>query len=270
MEQHRQRAGQVARDASRPRGRLRALLLGAALAAVLAGGTTERGALLVFRACGFLEFYAGVFALVGLSASVVAGLAASSRFTPVRLRVLAQSAHRAVSVMSVSFLAAHILLEVLGRRASPADTVVPLGLWEGHAPWLGLGAIASDTMIFIFVTGVARGRFAGGVRPWAWRVLHVAAYLCWPIAILHGLNAGRTPKDWVTLSYAVCLGTVAVMALARLVFASRRRGAVRRPGSREAGRTARHVPDAEARGVPDERFWAELKQEAGLWTGRNG
>ncbi|GHE37969.1 hypothetical protein GCM10017673_45550 [Streptosporangium violaceochromogenes] len=267
MDQHRRLTGQVAREVPRPRRGLRALTLGAALAAVLAGGTTEQGARAVFHTRAFLEFYVGVFALVGLSASVVAGLTASSRFTPVRLRVLAQSAHRAVSVMTVSFLGAHILLEVLGRRASIADAVVPLGVWEGHAPWLGLGAIASDTMIFIFVTGVARGRFAGGVRPWAWRVLHAAAYLCWPIAILHGLNAGRTARDWVTLSYAACLGVVAVMALTRLVFASRRRRAVRRPGGREAGRTARRMPDAETQGVPDERFWAELKREAGLWTG---
>lgn len=267
MEQHRQLARQVAHGTPRRWRVLRAVLLCAALVAVLADGTTAGGASTVIRLRAFLEFYAGVFTLVCLSAAVVAGLAASGRFTPVRLRILAQSAHRAAAVMSLSFLSVHALLKVLERHASVLDVAIPFGGRQEHALWLGLGTIASDLMIFAFAAGVARGRFIGGARPWTWRVLHITAYLGWPVAILHGLNAGRAPKDWVTLSYVICLGLVVVMALVRLVFSARRRRVVRRPGGRGTGRVTRHVPNAGPHAIPDEQFWAELKQEARLWTG---
>jgi hypothetical protein len=264
MEQHLQLARQVSRKAPRRWKVLRAVLLCAVLAAVLAGG--ERGASIVIRVRAFLEFYSGVFTLVGLSAVVVAGLAASGRFTPVRLRVLAQAAHRATAVMSMSFLSVHVLLKVLEQHASILDAVVPFTGGQERALWIGLGTIASDGMIFIFATGVARGRFIGRGRPWTWRVLHITAYLCWPVAIVHGLVAGRTPKDWVTLSYVTCLGLVVVMGLIRFVSWWRQPRAVRRLGGRATGRTTHHVPDTPTHGIPDEEFWAEFKREAQLWT----
>lgn len=265
--EHRQLSRQVARARPRRWKILRAVLLCALLAAVLAGGATERGADVVIHVRDFLEFYSGVFTLVGLSAVVVAGLAASSRFTPVRLRVLAQSGHRAAAVMSVSFLVVHVLLKVLEQHVSVIDAAVPFIGHQERARWIGLGTIAADLMIFAFASGVARGRFIGRGRPWTWRVLHISAYLCWPVAIMHGLNAGRSPKDWVTLSYVACLALVAVMALVRFLMWLRGRGTVRRQAGRVTAHTTRRVPDPGAHGVPDEEFWAELKHEAQLWTG---
>ncbi|GAA4559155.1 hypothetical protein GCM10023193_15750 [Planotetraspora kaengkrachanensis] len=248
---------------------MRAFLLCAALAGIVAAGFTEQGAGVVVRIRAFLEFYSGVFALVALSAAVVVGLAASERFMPIRLRILAQSAHRATAVMSMSFLVAHVLLKILQGHASMLDVVVPFDGGQERAVWIGLGTIASDMMIIIFATGVARGRFIGQGRPWTWRVLHIAAYLCWPIAIVHGLNAGRAAKDWVTLSYTACFLLVAVMALARLASWARRRGTTRRREVRAPNRAARDSLVTEAQGVPDEQFWAELKAEAAQWTGSN-
>ncbi|GII28912.1 hypothetical protein [Planotetraspora mira] len=265
MAQHRELARQITR--TRRGGKtLRVLLLCAALGAVVAAGSTERGAAFVIRMRAFLEFYSGVFALVALSAAVVAGLAASERFVPIRLRVLAQAAHRATAVMSVSFLVAHVLLKILQGHASALDVAVPFGGGQARAVWIGLGTIASDMMIFVFATGVARGRFIGKGRPWTWRVIHITAYLCWPIAILHGLNAGRAAKDWVTLSYAACLGLVAVAALARFMsWAQRRRTTRRRPQA--PGRGGDRPAGTETQSIPDEQFWAELKAEAASWTG---
>src|ERR1700754_4831215 len=111
--EHRELSRQVARAAPRRRKVLRAVLLFVVLAAVLAGGATDQGAAVVLVVRDFLEFYSGVFTLVGLSAVMVAGLAASGRFTPVRLRALAQSGHRTLAVMSMSFLVVHVLLKVL-------------------------------------------------------------------------------------------------------------------------------------------------------------
>ncbi|GII58677.1 hypothetical protein Pth03_70660 [Planotetraspora thailandica] len=258
----------MARRASRRGTRiLRAFLLCAALAAVLAGGSTERGALAVDRLRAFLEFYSGVFALVGLSAAVVAGLAASERFLPIRLRILAQAAHRAAAAMSMSFLASHVLLKVLQGHASVLDVAVPFEGGQSRALWIGLGTIASDMMIIVFATGVARGRFIGKGRPWTWRVLHIAAYLCWPVAVAHGLNAGRAAKDWVTMSYVACLTLVAVLAVARFLSWAHMRATTGRRGTRTPSRTAPDPLIPETSGVPDEQFWAELKAEAASWTG---
>jgi ferredoxin len=69
----------------------------------------------------FMLFYAGVFALIALTASVAIGLAATDRaiMSPGG-RIAAQAAHRAASFAAVGFLAIHITVEVLaGRTAKP-------------------------------------------------------------------------------------------------------------------------------------------------------
>jgi len=164
----------------------------------------------------FLLFYAGVFALVALTASVGAGLAAADRvvMSPGG-RIAAQAAHRATSFAAVVFLAAHITVEVLAGRSRPAGAVVPF-LNPGRTFYLGLGTIASDLLVVIVATGLLRGRFAS-VRPaWLWRALHAVAYLCWPLAILHGLLAGRTAKPYVDWSYGACVAAVILALVFRL------------------------------------------------------
>jgi hypothetical protein len=93
----------------------------------------------------------------------------------------------------VGFLVIHIISEVIAGRAQAGDAVVP---FAGHPRtlYLGLGTLAADLFVLILVTGIMRGRFAAIRPPWAWRALHAAAYLAWPLAILHGLLDGRTPK----------------------------------------------------------------------------
>ncbi|WP_433175211.1 hypothetical protein [Actinoallomurus sp. CA-150999] len=266
MTQYRHIARALRREVPARRKVLRALFLCMLLAAVLTAGRTERGASVVLWLRAFLEFFSGVFSLVTLTAAIVAGLVASGRFVPIGLRILAQSAHRAAAVMAMSFLTAHVLLKVLERHASVLAVVVPFLGDHGRVLWIGLGTIASNMMIIIFATGVARGRFIGATRGWIWRALHVTAYLCWPIAIVHGLKAGRAAKDWVTLSYAICFALVVLVAFARLVSAVRQRRTARRQGGPGVSRPAEEPTDADMPDVPDERFWSELKAEAAQWT----
>jgi hypothetical protein len=98
-------------------------------------------------------------------------------------------------------------------------------------------------------TGVIRARFAGGERPWLWRVLHSVSYLCWPVALLHGLRAGRPPAVWVTASYLL-LGLGVVIALAVRLHSDRvRRKRLRHQGQRVPTRSvAVHNPSHRARG----------------------
>jgi hypothetical protein len=160
----------------------------------------------------FLLFYAGVFALVALTASVGAGLAAADRvIMSAGGRIAAQAAHRAASFAAVVFLGAHLVTEVLAGRSRPADAVVP-PFGQGRAFYMGLGTVAADLLVVIVVTGLLRGRFAGARRAWLWRVLHAVAYACWLLAIVHGLMAGRSAKPYVDWSYGGCVAVV-VLAL---------------------------------------------------------
>src|SRR6202042_1650660 len=84
----------------------------------------------------------------------------------------------------------------------------------------GLGTVAADLFVLIVVTGFLRGRFAGR-WPWAWRSIHAAAYAAWPLAVVHGLLAGRTAKPYVDWSYGACLALVGLALVIRLVAAMR-------------------------------------------------
>ncbi|MDL4816613.1 hypothetical protein [Actinomadura opuntiae] len=255
-----------------PAGRrtFRIALMAAGLAAAAMLGRTGRAAAPLTAAHAFLEFFSGVFTLVGLTGAVVFGLLAASRFTPIRLRVLAQSGHRAAATLSLSFLAVHIALKVLEKHASALDALLPAAGLHGRDLMVSLGPVAGDLMILAVLTGVARGRFIGAGRAWTWRLLHLTVYLCWPVALVHGLQAGRSAKSWVIYSYLLCAAAVVLLVLLRLAIASRHRRSrgprpVRPAAPRPPARRPAPAPAAEAR-VPDEQFWADLKDEARRWS----
>jgi hypothetical protein len=95
-------------------------------------------------------------------------------------------------------------------------------LAHGRTFYVGLGTIASDLVVILVVTGIARGRFASS-RPWTWRAIHATAYLCWLLSLLHGLLAGRTAKPYVDWSYGACVAAVGLALLVRLVASVRDR-----------------------------------------------
>ncbi|MGH3156544.1 MAG: hypothetical protein ACRDNF_08240 [Streptosporangiaceae bacterium] len=191
--------------------------------AVVGGPVKDRAILAALQR--FMLTYAGVFALVTLTAAVAAGLIATDRIimSPAG-RVVAQAVHRALSLVAVGFLATHVLLEVLAHRSRPVDAVAPF-LAHGRTFYVGLGTLASDLLLLIFATGIARRRFAARGAA-AWRAVHVTAYLAWPLAIAHGLLAGRQAKPYVDWSYGACLAAVALALLIRLVAATKSRAEV--------------------------------------------
>lgn len=211
---------------ARPR-RGRWILIAAALAAAC-GAAAARGTgtdrAVITAAQRFALFYSGVFALIALTAAVAAGLVAADRIvmTPAG-RVRSQAVHRTLSLAAVGFVATHVLMEVLAHRSRPVDAVAPF-LASGRTLYLGLGTLASGLVLVTIATGVARRRFAGW--PAAWRALHVTAYLAWPLAIVHGLLAGRHPKPYVDWSYGACLAAVVLALVIRLVATTRSRAEV--------------------------------------------
>jgi hypothetical protein len=210
------------------------LLPGLAVEVASAGGTGQftRAAAATAR---FLLFYSGVFALVALSAAVAAGLLATDRIvlTPDR-RILAQALHRTFSLIGVSALANHVMLEILASRAKIVDGFVPF-LASRNTFYMGLGTLSSDLFVLVIVTGVLRRRFTRGARRALWRGLHLTAYAAWPMAVLHGLLAGRSARPYVDWSYGACLTAVALALTVRYVMLHRGRNAA--PAG-EASRTA--------------------------------
>ena len=177
----------------------------------------------------FLLYYSGVFALVALTAAVGAGLLAADKIvlSPGR-RVTAQAVHRAISLVALAALATHIVFEITAHRARVTDALVPF-LAQRRAFYMGVGTIASDLVVLIIATGIVRRRFAGGRAPWAWRLLHVTAYLAWPFAILHGLLGGRHAQPYVHWSYGACLAAVGLALATRYVAKMRGRDTAGQP-----------------------------------------
>jgi hypothetical protein len=189
--------------------------------ALAAAGMTGPGHTIDMAVMHFLLFYAGVFALIGLTAAVAAGLLAADRIvmTPNR-RIIAQAVHRAVSFGAMGFLVIHIVTEIIAGRSHPADAVVPF-LGHRRMLYLGLGTLASDLFLLVLVTGIMRGRFATHRPTWMWRALHAMAYVAWVLGIVHGLLDGRTAKPYVDWSYGACVAAVAIALIVRLVVAAR-------------------------------------------------
>jgi len=196
-------------------------LLASTAGPLAASGTVTARAILASLQ-RFLLTYSGVFALVALTAAVAAGLAATDRLvmSPAG-RVTFQAVHRALSLAAVGFLASHVLLEILAHRSHIIDAVVPF-LAGGRTLYLGLGTLASDLVLLIALTGVARRKFAARWTA-TWRVVHVTAYLAWPMAILHGLLGGRTARPYVDWGYGACVAAVAIALVVRLVAPHRSR-----------------------------------------------
>ena len=76
----------------------------------------------------------------------------------------AQIAHRAVALTAVGFLLVHILLETVSARAALLAAVLPFTDARGRL-YLGLGTIASDLVIAVMATSLARMRYARSRSP---------------------------------------------------------------------------------------------------------
>jgi hypothetical protein len=173
---------------------------------------TSPGAQFAAGAQSFLLTYAGVVALVSFSITVMVGLTATDRSVlKIRYRVLAQAVHRTFSTTGMSFLVAHIAVKVLaGHLSTPAVEVFGVSSVD-------LGVLAFVLFTIVALSGIARFWFAAGTRPVLWRGLHALCYIAWPVSIVHGLTAGRTPATYVVVGYTLCLVFVGVMLLNRVV-----------------------------------------------------
>ena len=162
----------------------------------------------------------GLVTLLLLTGSVLLGLLTSGRFGGASWpRFLTVGLHRNLSLLVLAFLALHVGTTV-------ADTFVSIPLTAAFIPftssykmfWLGLGAVALDLLIALVATSLIRNRL--GLR--AWRRVHWAAYVCWPVALAHGLGIGTDRSTlWVFVLTLACAALVAGAATWRLVLGVR-------------------------------------------------
>ncbi len=157
----------------------------------------------------------GLTALVLLTVSVVLGILTSVRFArPAWPRFVTVGLHRNLSLLVITFTGLHVLTTVTDPYASigVVSTVIPFS--SSYRPiWLGLGAVAFDLLLAVLLTSLLRVRV--GHR--AWRVVHWAGYLCWPVALIHGLGTGTDGSArWVLAVTAACALAVAAAGTWRL------------------------------------------------------
>lgn len=186
----------------------------------------------------------GLIDLVLLTATMVMGLTQVVRYArPGWPRFVVAALHKNISLLAVVFLAIHVATAVL-------DTFAPISIASVFIPfvgkyrplWLGFGALSLDLLVALVVTSLLRERM--GQR--AWRVLHWAAYLCWPVAIVHGLGTGTDTKlGWVLAINAVCVAAGVSAIWWRL--AERWRTG---PGRTPAGATRRLLAGSTTLAVP--------------------
>jgi DMSO/TMAO reductase YedYZ heme-binding membrane subunit len=170
----------------------------------------------------FMLFYAGVFALIGLTASVGVGLVATDRIvmTPGH-RVMAQAVHRAVSFGALAFLVIHIVTEILAQRAHVIDAFIPF-LSPYRTFYIGLGTIASDLILLIVASSIWRKRFTAHGKAWRWRAIHYSSYVAFVFGVLHGLLGGREAKPYVDWSYGFAIALTALAVVVRFLAISLR------------------------------------------------
>ena len=157
----------------------------------------------------------GLIALVLLTVSVLLGILTSVRFArPAWPRFVTVGLHRNLSLLVLTFTGLHILTTVTDPYASigVVSAVLPFSS-PYRRIWLGLGAVAFDLLLAMLVTSLLRVRI--GLR--AWRVVHWAGYLCWPVALIHGLGTGTDgAARWVLAVTAACALAVAAAGAWRL------------------------------------------------------
>lgn len=158
---------------------------------------------------------AGAVSLILLSGVVVLGVLSSLRVQSAGWpRFLTTGLHRNLALMTLVFLALHIVTAVVDpfTHLGWLVAVVPFSSYY-RTLWLGLGTIAFELLAAIVVTSLLRGLIGQA----AWRLVHWLAYASWPVAVLHSFGTGTDVLSaWFMVLAIVCVAAVAIAVVYRL------------------------------------------------------
>jgi DMSO/TMAO reductase YedYZ heme-binding membrane subunit len=181
----------------------------------------------------------GLTALVLLTLTMVLGITTTTRARARNWPGFAQQEiHRRVSILSVVFLGIHVLTSVMDTfvNISWAAIVIPfVSKYSGF--WVGVGAVALDLMIAVFVTSLFRER----MRPATWRAVHWLAYLTWPVAMAHTFGMGTDAGEGWVIVLGIFCGLAVAAALGWRFYASSRQAGARTVHASVPGVPPKHL-----------------------------
>jgi sulfoxide reductase heme-binding subunit YedZ len=162
---------------------------------------------------------AGAVSMILLSAVVILGVLSSLRFQSAGWpRFLTPALHRNLALMTLVFLALHIVTAVVDpfTHLGWLTAVVPFSSYY-RTFWLGLGTIAFELLAAIVLTSLLRGLIGQA----AWRAVHWLAYASWPVAVLHGFGTGTDALSaWFMVLSILCVGSVVMAIVYRILVPS--------------------------------------------------
>jgi predicted ferric reductase len=162
---------------------------------------------------------AGAVALILLSSVVVLGILSTHRFQGQGWpRFLTTGLHRNLALMTLVFLALHIVTAVVDpfTNLGWAAAIIPFSS-SYRTIWLGLGVISFELLLAIVVTSLVRGLL--GHR--TWRAIHWLTYAAWPVGVVHGLGTGTDAwSAWMLAITAACVAAVGFAFVLRLTSGS--------------------------------------------------
>jgi sulfoxide reductase heme-binding subunit YedZ len=151
---------------------------------------------------------AGAVSLMMFTAATCLGLVTVTRFQrPAWPRFFNYEMHRRVSLLSIAFLAVHVLSAVFDPFTSLGlgAALVPLASTYRPVP-VALGVIA----LYLFVALIATSLLRRHIGQRAWRAIHWTSYAMWPLALLHGITSGTDAfAPWMLAIDGLCAGAVA-------------------------------------------------------------
>jgi DMSO/TMAO reductase YedYZ heme-binding membrane subunit len=162
----------------------------------------------------------GIVAFLLLTAVFVLGIAVRGKNRlPGLPRFGTAELHRNISLLAVVFVGVHVLTAVLDSYVHIPLLAAVVPFTSGYERlWLGIGAVGLDLMLAMIVTSLLRAR----LNRTLWRAVHLTAYLCWPVALVHSVFSS---KDLVQFPMMfIALGSVVLIIAAvawRVVRASR-------------------------------------------------
>jgi predicted ferric reductase len=150
---------------------------------------------------------AGIASLIMLTGVVALGVVTAVRWQrPGLPRFLTAEFHRSLSLLTVVFLAIHIVIAVIDPYTALgwAAALVPFSS-PYRQVWLGLGGVSMYLIAAVIVTSLLRPHL--GRR--SWRAVHWLTYAAWPIGLVHALGTGTdTGAVWMWAIDAICFLTV--------------------------------------------------------------
>jgi predicted ferric reductase len=146
------------------------------------------------KALWFLGRGTGIVALLMFTLTVVLGvLTRSGRSGLGMTRFGIADLHRTAALAGAGLVVVHVITLLLDpfSQLHLVDLVLPF--LAGYRPlWVGLGALALDTLVVLVGSSLLRHR----IGPQTFRALHWLAYAMWPLAFLHGLGSGTDAATW--------------------------------------------------------------------------